>query len=164
MQPGYHLAEGPRNSEAITIRLVMASVTVNYEPSKFVNYWWLPVPAICENWTSSFLFLNKLKKEKDLQEGDELALHPIHVAVEFQKLLDEGLVNSRSELARRYQMSRARVTQLMDLLDLAPEIREQLLQLETRKSVRRLSERRLRPLIHLRSPSAQIHQFQKLTE
>ena len=29
------------NDEAIPIGLVMASVSLNYEPSKFVNYWWL---------------------------------------------------------------------------------------------------------------------------
>jgi hypothetical protein len=83
---------------------------------------WLPVPAICENWTSSFLFLNKPKKEKDLQNEDEPALHPIHLAVEFQKLLDEELVNSRSDLAKRYLMSRARVTQVMRLLELPTEV------------------------------------------
>lgn len=27
--------------EAITTCLVMASTSLNYEPSKFVNYWWL---------------------------------------------------------------------------------------------------------------------------
>jgi hypothetical protein len=105
------------------------------------------------------LFFNKPKKEKDLQSENEPALHPIHSAREFQKLLDEEVVNNRSELAKRYGISRARVTQLMNLLDLAPEIQEYLLQLQDRKSVRGYSERRLRTLVQLRSHLNQMRQF-----
>jgi hypothetical protein len=123
---------------------------------------WLPLPATCENWTSSFLFLNKPKKEKVLQNADEPALHPIHYALEFQKMLDEELVNSRSELAKKYGMSRARVTQIMRLLELPAEIREYLLTLDSRKQVRRLSERRLRPLLRTESPKAVAKAFWRI--
>ena len=61
-------------------------------------------------------------------------------------------------------MSRARVTQLLNLLELAPEIQEHLLALEDKKSVRAFSERRLRSLTHMRTHSEQIYRFRRLTE
>ncbi len=125
---------------------------------------WLPVPAICENWSSYLVFLAKPPKESDLRDENEPALHPIHLALEFQKMLERELVNNRSELAKRYGLSRARVTQIMNLLDLAPEIQEHLLQLKDRRSVRALSERRLRGLAQLRSHSAQVRRFFAMVE
>lgn len=120
---------------------------------------WLPVPAICENWTSSFLFINKPKSEKDLQDEGEPTPHPIHLALEFRKLLDEKLVNSRSELAKQYGMSRARVTQVMHLLDIQADIRKHLLSLNSKSSVRLLSERRLRPLLRMKSSKVRTKAF-----
>ena len=108
------------------------------------------------------MFLAKPPKESDLQDENEPAIHPIHLAFEFQRMLERELVNNRSELAKRYGLSRARVTQIMNLLDLAPEIQEHLLQLKDGKSVRALSERRLRALAQLRSHSAQVRRFSEL--
>jgi hypothetical protein len=42
-------------------------------------------------------------------------------------MLDSGEVESMAELARLGRVSRARITQIMDLLMLAPEIQEELL-------------------------------------
>jgi len=42
-------------------------------------------------------------------------------------MLDSGEVKSMAELARLGRVSRARVTQIMDLLMLAPEIQEDIL-------------------------------------
>ena len=39
----------------------------------------------------------------------------IALALEFQRLLDEGVVNSRADIARRYGVSRARVTHVPNL-------------------------------------------------
>lgn len=39
-------------------------------------------------------------------------------------MLDNGIASSRAELAERENITRARVTQLMKLLQLAPEIEE----------------------------------------
>jgi len=49
------------------------------------------------------------------------------LAHKFQRMLDSGDVKSMAELARLGRVSRARVTQIMDFLMLAPEIQEQLL-------------------------------------
>jgi len=42
-------------------------------------------------------------------------------------MLDRGEVESMAELARLGRVTRARITQIMDLLMLAPDIQEQLL-------------------------------------
>ena len=62
-------------------------------------------------------------------------------------MLDQELVNSRTEIADRYGLSRARVTQLMKLLALPVEVRKYLLSLDDAKEIRRVSERKLRPLL-----------------
>ena len=49
------------------------------------------------------------------------------LAHKFQAMLDRGEVESMAELARLGRVSRARVTQVMDLLMLAPEIQEEVL-------------------------------------
>jgi hypothetical protein len=48
------------------------------------------------------------------------------LAHKFQKMLDSGEVESMAELARLGRVSRARITQIMDLLMLAPEIQEEI--------------------------------------
>jgi hypothetical protein len=49
------------------------------------------------------------------------------LAHKFQGMLDRGEVASMAELARLGRVSRARITQIMDLLMLAPEIQERVL-------------------------------------
>jgi hypothetical protein len=49
------------------------------------------------------------------------------LAHKFQDLLDRGEVESMAELARLGRVSRARITQIMNLLLLAPDIQEELL-------------------------------------
>ena len=44
------------------------------------------------------------------------------LADEFQRLLDTGGVKRRADLARRFKLSRARVTQLLDLHKLHPDM------------------------------------------
>lgn len=49
------------------------------------------------------------------------------LAIRFQTLLDQGAVTDYAELARLAHVSRARITQIMNLLLLAPDIQEALL-------------------------------------
>ncbi len=49
------------------------------------------------------------------------------LAIRFEQLIRDGVVRDQAELARLAFISRARVTQIMDLLLLAPEIQEELL-------------------------------------
>jgi hypothetical protein len=49
------------------------------------------------------------------------------LAIRFEGMLARGEVNDYAELARIGHVTRARVTQIMNLLNLAPEIQEQIL-------------------------------------
>jgi hypothetical protein len=49
------------------------------------------------------------------------------LAIEFDRLLREGIVSSTIELARLAQVTQPRITQVMNLLHLAPDIQEELL-------------------------------------
>jgi hypothetical protein len=73
--------------------------------------------------------------------------HIIHKAVKWNKMLGDGVVNSMSEIARTEGLTRARVTQIMNLLKLPAEMQVFLLKLEDPKQVRIYSERKLRKSI-----------------
>jgi hypothetical protein len=49
------------------------------------------------------------------------------LAIKFERLVREGTVRNYRELAEAGQISRARMSQIMHLSDLAPEIQEELL-------------------------------------
>jgi hypothetical protein len=51
------------------------------------------------------------------------------LAIRFEKLIEEGDVESFAQLARLGHVSRARITQIMDLRLLAPDIQEDVLRL-----------------------------------
>jgi hypothetical protein len=51
------------------------------------------------------------------------------LAIKFQDMVDRGEVRDYADLARLGYVSRARITQIMNLLHLAPDIQEQLLSL-----------------------------------
>ena len=70
--------------------------------------------------------------------------HVIHKAVLWRKILDDGEVGPLNEIAAKEGMTRARVTQIMNLFKLPEEMREFLLGLEDPKEIRKYSERRLR--------------------
>ena len=69
------------------------------------------------------------------------------LAHRLQAAIDQGEYQDRADLARQLGFSRARVTQLLDLLLLAPAIQERVLDLEVVDGVEPLSERVLRPLV-----------------
>ena len=55
------------------------------------------------------------------------------LALKFRRMLDDGSVVSLADLARTGRVTRARMTQLMDLTLLAPDIQEALLSLPGRE-------------------------------
>jgi DNA-binding transcriptional regulator LsrR (DeoR family) len=74
--------------------------------------------------------------------------NPILIAREWRQLLqDEGL--SRAELARRLGVTRARVTQMLRLLELAPSVVEVVVALGEPQSETGVSERFLRTMVGL---------------
>ena len=75
--------------------------------------------------------------------------NPIYLAKEWRKALDHGEYTSPAALARDLNISRARVTQLLNLLKLAPEAIEIVSSLGDLLRSPIISERRLRPLLAL---------------
>ena len=67
-------------------------------------------------------------------------------AIEWQALLESGEASSQAAIARREGISRARVTQVMGLLRLAPEIQERVLSLPDLVRRPAITERALRPM------------------
>jgi len=49
------------------------------------------------------------------------------LAIRFERLLDKGVVANQSELARLAHVTQPRMTQIMNLLHLAPDIQEEIL-------------------------------------
>ncbi len=68
------------------------------------------------------------------------------LAIRFQDMIDRGEVRDYAELARLGYVSRARVTQIMNLLNLAPDIQEKILFLPPAFGRGPLTERHLRRL------------------
>ncbi|MBS2011440.1 MAG: hypothetical protein JST00_00900 [Deltaproteobacteria bacterium] len=76
-------------------------------------------------------------------------------AEKFQRLLDTGKARNRAELAQRFRLTRARVTQLMNLLKLHPAILAYVKSLPPGTPSRMVTERRLRFLVG-QSPQRQL--------
>jgi len=70
------------------------------------------------------------------------------LAIKFQEMVDRGEVRDYADLARLGYVTRARITQIMNLLNLAPGIQEEILittaALADREAV---TERRLRSIV-----------------
>ena len=70
------------------------------------------------------------------------------LAIRFDGLLRDGVVADQADLARLGHVSRARVSQIMNLLNLAPDIQEALLLLPRVERGRdRVTERELRAVV-----------------
>ena len=70
------------------------------------------------------------------------------LAIRFDRLIRTGVVADQADLARFGYVTRARVTQIMNLLQLAPDIQEELLHLPiTTKERDYIAERRVRPVV-----------------
>lgn len=81
------------------------------------------------------------------------------LAIRFEGLLREDKVRDYAELARLGRVTRARMTQIMKLLHLAPDIQEQILFLPL---IEGLNERNLRPVVRRIDWDEQRPMFQKI--
>jgi hypothetical protein len=68
------------------------------------------------------------------------------LAIKFQDMIDRGEVRDYADIARLGYVSRARITQVMNLLHLAPEVQEELLFLKSGPSERSLRSLVVQPL------------------
>ena len=63
--------------------------------------------------------------------------------MKWKNMLDDGKVESMSEIAHNEGLTRARVTQIMNLLKLPADMQVFLLELNDAKQIRKYSERKL---------------------
>jgi hypothetical protein len=81
------------------------------------------------------------------------------LAIRFEGLLREESFRDYAELARLGSVTRARITQIMKLLLLAPDIQEQILFLPPARGI---NERNLRPIVNLVDWGVQRRIFDKI--
>ena len=83
-------------------------------------------------------------------------------AIEWQTLLESGKIANQADIARKEGITRARVTQVMGMLRLAPEIQQNILSMP--EMIRRspISERMLRPIATIIDRRDQLREFQGL--
>lgn len=91
------------------------------------------------------------------------ARRPARVAVmlalahKIREAIASGKVRDQADVARRLGFTRARLTHLLDLILLAPDLQERVLFLEAVDGVESLSERELRRIAHVRAWVEQRH-------
>ena len=81
------------------------------------------------------------------------------LAIRLEELVREETVQNYAELAQLGRVTRARMTQIMKLLQLAPDLQEQLLFLP---KIRGLNERNLRRIVHELDWNVQRQIFEKM--
>ncbi len=70
------------------------------------------------------------------------------LAIKFDQMIADGLVHDQAEIAELGHVTRARVTQIMNLLHLAPDIQESILHLPPITSGKDpITETHLRPIV-----------------
>lgn len=85
------------------------------------------------------------------------------LAHKLEAAIDEGTVCDRAEVAQRLGLTRARVTQLLDLTLLAPEIQEEILFMEAVDGLEPVTERGLREVIDARDWAEQRRRWAGIT-
>jgi hypothetical protein len=70
----------------------------------------------------------------------------LRTAIDWQGLLESGRIASQADIARQEGITRARVTQIMGMLRLAPEIREKILSMPDAVGRPSVTERGLRSI------------------
>jgi hypothetical protein len=77
------------------------------------------------------------------------------LAHQLERSIDAGVYADRADAARSLGLTRARITQLCDLLGLAPDLQEALLRLESVDGVEPTTEHAIRPVLRMLVWSAQ---------
>ncbi len=83
-------------------------------------------------------------------------------AIDWRRQLDAGEVRNQAEIARREGITRARVTQVLGLLRLAPEIQKQILAMPNVVGHPSVTDRMLRPIETILDHADQLREFHRL--
>lgn len=117
--------------EGQTKRVVLKGVFLRQRAGKAVKFTSAPPPP----------------KREPVRRPAHVA-HMLALAHHLQRAIDKGLVADRAAVARKLGLTRARVTQLLDLLLLAPDLQLRVLKLEAVDGHEPTSERPLRQVAH----------------
>ncbi len=121
--------------------------------------WWHTLPVYKSHDNHRLVF----QWERIPDEPERVYTSPLQEARRYARIPEnDPAVTTRADLAREMGVSRARVTQIMNLLRLDSEIQEKLLKLEDQRAIRFFSERRLRPLIQIEDPRRQLREFERM--
>lgn len=77
----------------------------------------------------------------------------------WRAILESGEVANQAEIARREGVTRARVTQIMALLRLAPEVQHRVLEMPAVLGRKGINEHSLRPIARIKDRAAQLASF-----
>lgn len=101
------------------------------------------------------------RPQKPTPSDTNPAKHPLNTARRWQSLLDNGSVSNRAALARKFSLTRASITQYLDLLKLHPNIQTHLVKLRTVPEVRQFSLNKMRVIARM-PPEEQLTAFSRL--
>jgi hypothetical protein len=118
-------------------------------------------------------FRKERRGRKSMREGKATAPPPVGrvprisklmaLAIRLDRLIRDGVVTDQAELARLGHVTRARLTQIMNLLYLAPDIQEQILFLpQTKRGHDAVTERQVRPIAGVSDWRAQRRMWREL--
>jgi biotin operon repressor len=118
--------------------------------AEFSPFGYCPDKSIGRTFRVVFEFPPDLGEEKATKRKTSRAcLNPVSLAWEWENALKSGNYQSQTALARDLGLSRVRVTQVLNLLRLAPEVIEQVAGLGDPLTTRSVTERKLRRLVNL---------------
>jgi len=100
------------------------------------------------------------KKPKEPKTPQVVEL--LRKAIEWRRQLDAGEIHTQADIARREGITRARVTQIMGMLNLAPGIRGDILSTPNTIPQSTVTERVLRPIAAITDHHDQVREFFKL--
>ena len=104
-----------------------------------------PDCSIDRTFITTFNFPHKVMKANKIAR---IYRNPIHLSKEYKKMIDSGEVKNQAELARIKGISRARVTQILNLLKLNKDVMRQIEQIGDPMDKKVISERELRKIIN----------------
>jgi len=101
--------------------------------------------SICRTFTYQFYFQTIVKKSS---VPKKTCRNPIFLAKEYKKMIDSGQVKNQVQLARLKGISRARATQILNLLKLDKSIIDNLEQIGDPMDKKVILERKLRKITY----------------
>ena len=100
--------DGRRNERLPVLGLVQNGSPMHLTLRKWVWAWFKSPPSVARSRLPSTKLLRR---------------NPVALAIEWQERLDKGAALTRADLAYQTKVTRAHVTQVLSLLDLAPDAR-----------------------------------------